>query len=187
MISMPKTIAFALTLFATAGADGAIPQPDGIVFGTVRVDGVSVDKAREFVVLARVEGFDAPIAVYRMGDLPAAGDHYVLHLPHRLQLDGTTPDSTTSPVNVIARVLVIADGGGEVFAGEVAIPRSGKVTQMDLNVSNGDLTAARTLGASGSGGCGAGGLCGAMGMMNLAWIMAGLVSMKVANRRRRVR
>ena len=187
MISKPNATAFALIFFAAGGAYGAIPQPDGIVFGTVRVDGASVDKGRDFVVLARAEGFEAPIAVYRMGDLPAAGDHYVLHLPHSLQLDGTTPDSTTPPANAIARVLVIEDGGSEVFAGEVPIPRSGKVTQMNLNVSAGDLAAARTLGASGVGGCGAGGLCGAMGMMNLAWIMVGLVSMKAANGRRRLR
>ena len=74
MISKPNATAFALIFFAAGGAYGAIPQPDGIVFGTVRVDGASVDNGRDFVVLARVEGFEAPIAVYRMGDLPAARD-----------------------------------------------------------------------------------------------------------------
>lgn len=180
-----KATILALIIVTADGSQSVIPQPDGIVFGTVYVDGVPVGQNGDYVVLARVDGHGQPVAVYRMGDLPAAGDRYVLHLPHRLQFDGVTPDPGTPTPDTIARIYVIQNRSDEVLAGQVAVPASGKTTQLDLRVSAPDLAAERAAGGLESGGCGSGGLCGTMGMINLVWITLGLASMKLANRQRR--
>lgn len=177
-----KATVLALIIVPADSRQSAIPQPDGIVFGTVYVDGVPVGESEDCVVVARVAGHEQPIAVYRMGDLPAAGNAYVLHLPHRLRSDGVTPDPSTPLPDTLARIYVIHNRGDEMLAGQVAVPASGKTTQMDLRVSVSDLAAERAVGGSGSGGSGGGGLCGTVGMISLVWITLGLASMKLANR-----
>jgi hypothetical protein len=160
---------------AVAGTD-TIPQPDGIIFGTL-FDSRAAD-GDDRVVFARIEGVDHPVAVYRMGDLPAAGNLYSLHIPYRLHDDGhsPTPDSPSSGTK--AYLFVANNSGPEVFVGDVLVPKSGEAVRFDVVVpadagANSPLTQGR------------GALCGVFGFIPAALMMLGLISMRTISRRSR--
>lgn len=185
-MTLCKATMATLILLAGGTADPTIPMPDGIVYGTLTVDGEAVGPGSDYVVLARVDGIEAPVVVYRMGDLPAAGDNYLLRFPHRVESDGATPDPTTPPAGSSAELLVAKSGGPETHVGTVPVPASGEVVRMDVRPSASDALAGRNLNSAvPASGCGGGALCGTMGLISQGWIALGLMCMKASTRRRR--
>lgn len=169
-----KTIAILSIVLGGGGNGTTIPQPDGIVFGHLIDSGNVVGQFDDYVILARVDSQDEPIAVYRMGDLPAAGNSFVLHLPHRLKTGSANPSPVGPLAGETARLFVIKDRGEEVLVSEIAIPASGKTLKMDLQLSKGDASS-----QTGS----RRGLCGSVGMIGYSWMALGLALMRTARRR----
>ena len=127
--------AFGLQLLISAGVRADITQPDGIVYGVLRVDGEPVQATEDVTILARVEGFASPVSIYRMGGIPAVGDRYVLHIPHAVQADGRTPSTSTPQAGALAKIYVKPGNGPEVHATDVAVPASGQAQQVDLSMT----------------------------------------------------
>lgn len=173
-----KIIALVCTLAGSGSVLADIAQPDGIVYGTLSVDGAPVGD-RELLILARVRGFDEPVAAYRMGDLPAAGDRFVLHVRHALQNDGKTRSADTAQTGDAARVFVKGPDGPEVFVGEVPVPGSGRVVELNIELFGQELETGRLLGVQSSPSCGgSAGMCGAMSMISLSLMCCALAGMK---------
>lgn len=175
MICTCPTIALAVAAAAIAGTD-TIPQPDGIVFGTM-YDGYAADGDQR-VILAKLDGVEHPVAVYRMGDLPAAGDLYALHIPYRLMDDGTTPTPETPSSGAKAYLFVVKKDGSEVLVGDVFVPKSGEAVRFDVVVPQG-------AGANSPFTRGRGALCGVLGFLPGAFMLLGLISMRTISRRSR--
>jgi len=181
MITTVKAALVSFAMLNVANA-GTIPMPDGIIYGKLSIDGQVVSPDNGMAVLARVGGLDEPVAVYHMGDLPAAGSAYVLHIPKRLEADGITPTADTAPTAAPASIYLVEEGGSEVLAGRAPVPAMGKAVLLDIDISDSELAAGRAVTASTRGG-----LCGAMGMVSLGWMGIGLMTlrrMSTASRRR---
>jgi len=174
-------LTFGLMLLMSAAVDADIAQPDAIVYGTLRIDGEVASAIEAYTVVARVGGIGDPVSVYRMGDNPAAGDRYVLHIPHAVQADGRMPSTSTPQAGALADIYVIDNtNGNEVHAGSVEVPASGKTLQLDLAVSSQDLYAGYALNNSSGNGCSSGGgTCGAVGVISPLLMLCGLVRMRL--------
>jgi len=195
-----KIVVLGLILFVSKNAAADIARPDAIIYGVLKVGDSAVGEenanaASAYLIIARVDGIEQPVSVYRMGDQPSAGDfvkgdfvkgdRYVLHIAHAFEDDGKTPSENTARAGDLAKLYVLSGDGFEVLLGEVNIPKSGEVLRKDLSATPGDL-AGHALPAGGSGTCGGGGgMCGAMGMISFAMMFLGLVQMKHRHRRRR--
>jgi hypothetical protein len=165
-----------------------IAQPDGIVYGVLRINGEPVRAIEDVTILARVDGFANPVSIYRMGRNPSVGDRYVLHIPHAVQADGQTTSTSTPESGALAKIYVRPGNEPEVHATDVAVPASGQAKQVDLSVSSADWVGRSLAGELSSTGCGSGGgTCGAMGMVSLAMTFCGLVQMKHRPKRRNVK
>lgn len=179
-----RILTFGLMLLMSTAVDADIAQPDAIVYGALRIDGEVASAIEAYTIVARVEGFEDPVSVYRMGDNPAAGDRYVLHIPHAVQADGRTPSAGTPKAGALAKIYVIDGNGAEMHAGDVEIPASGKTQQLDLSVSSRDPYAGHALNNSSGNGCGSGGgMCGAVGVISPLLMLCGLVRMRLRFRR----
>ncbi len=171
---------FALLWCASVHAD--IPRPDAIVFGELRIAGELITATDSYTIVARVAGFEDPVAVYRMGDNPTAGDRYILHIPQALQPDGKTASAETPMAGAQAEIYVTGASGNPVRAGDVEIPASGEVRQLDLYLSSADENAGRVLNDENGSSCGAG-TCGAVGSISPILLLCGLVQMRTRRRR----
>ncbi|UCC32292.1 MAG: hypothetical protein JSU86_08420, partial [Phycisphaerales bacterium] len=178
----------AVTLIATVplAAWADIPRPDAVFYGVVRIDGAPVSATDDLTLVARLEGRDTPIAVYRMGAQPTAGDRYVLWIPQAVQEDGKNPSPDSPRAGQVAKIFVRQGSAPELFVTDAVVPASGEVQQLDLSVSGAELAAQAVPDADPAGACGqGGGLCGAMGMISLGLTFCGLAQMKHRQIRRR--
>jgi hypothetical protein len=168
----------------TATSEAQIPQPDGILYGALYVGGEVVPATDALVLLARVDDFVDPVAVYRMGTNPAVGDRYVLPIPHSLSEDGVTPSPDTPARHASVRIYVLGPNGQEVLAGDTRVPAAGQALRFDLSVSSRDMIATDPLDRTSGQGCGAdGGVCGATGMIVPGLMLCGLIGMRTRARR----
>lgn len=179
-----KILSFGFMLLMSTVANADIAQPDGIVYGALHIDGQVARATEGYTIMARVDGLEDPVSVYRMGNNPAAGDRYVLHIPHAVQADGRTPSANTSQAGAMAKIYVLDGNGNGVHAGDVRIPASGKAQQLDLSVASKDLYAGYLLNNASENGCGSGGgMCGAVGVISPLLMLCGLARMKLRLRR----
>ncbi len=167
-----KTVTLIFVLVNVASA-GTIPMPDGIIYGKLNNHGQPVSPTQKIAVFARIDGMDAPVAVYHMGDLPAAGSAYVLHVPHRLEEDGKTLTSDSPSPGGLASIYFVQQSGGEILVGKIPVPEMGKASLLDIDIATGQRVAGDTVNSPGLGG-----LCGAIGMINLSWIGMGLITLR---------
>ena len=65
-----RTIMTTVVLAMAVTVQADIPRPDAIVFGTLTVGETTVGADENYTVVARVSGFDDPVAVYRYGRQP---------------------------------------------------------------------------------------------------------------------
>ncbi len=82
------TLFMTWTLFAigTASALAGIPLPDAVLHSRIVVGGDMANANDDIIIIARCEGH--VIARYRMGDVPGAGDSFVLRIPVESLADG---------------------------------------------------------------------------------------------------
>ena len=176
-----RTIMTTVVLAMAVTVQADIPRPDAIVFGTLTVGETTVGADENYTVVARVSGFDDPVAVYRMGDNPTAGDHYILHIPQAFEADGVTPSVLKPVAGAIAEIHVVDPEGQSVLAGSVEIPVSGTTLAYDVSLTAQDEPAGQTLNETSGTNCGAG-TCGAVGVVCPLLLMCGLVHMRIRRR-----
>jgi hypothetical protein len=140
--------AAATAIFAAAAAGAAlaaIPEPDYILHGKVRINGVQAQPADDIRVLARVTvprgsppvPTEQIVGSYRIGDNPSAGNRYVLRMRlENLVADGTTVQSTNAAVAGQTASLYVrrGPGGADVFAGTTILSTPGTIQSRDLSV-----------------------------------------------------
>ena len=97
-------------------AHAEIPRPDGIVYGTLGSGLGDASAMQDVVVFARTAGSGVPLAAYRMGDQPTAGDRYVLRFAHLVSENGVTPTSDSAKAGQQVRIYVKQGNGPEVCA-----------------------------------------------------------------------
>lgn len=134
-----------LQLIAAAAATAAIPEPDYILHGKVRINGVQAQPADDIRVLARVTvprgtppvPTEQIVGSYRIGDNPSAGNRYILRMRlENLVADGTTVQSTNAAVAGQTASLYVRRGssGADLFAGTVILSTPGTIQTRDLSV-----------------------------------------------------
>ena len=170
--------------FLAAVGRADIPVPDAMVWGQVQVGELPATATDDVTVIARVARLDVPIATYRMGDIPTAGDRYVLRVPYAVQDDGHTPSAKMGRAGELAEIHIKVGSGPEQYVTDVVLPPSGDVKQLNLRETADTVQANRELGDVGV--CGTGAAeCGAVSLISM-WIMfCGLAQMKRTHRRRR--
>ena len=164
------------TVLLPRGAVADVPVPDAIVYGFVYLGEAQAMATDDLTVFARLDETDTTIALYRMGDIPTAGDRYVLRIPQAVSADGRTPSTRMAQAGQLAKVYVQEGSGPPQVAADLVIPPSGSVQQFDLRA---DLPPAQQLPSEQTGLCGAGAAgCGAMGMVPLWLTVLGLRLMR---------
>jgi len=119
-------------LIAGGNSYAKIPEPDNIYYGTAKIGGVPVKASNsEVVVSVKLTAAPAesdPVASYKMGSDPEAGDYYVLNVP----IDARNPQlpNTARPG---AEALIYI---GEDEVATITIGERGNVQAMDINSSN---------------------------------------------------
>ncbi len=79
-----------LLAVGTASAMAGIPLPDAVLHSQIVVNGDVANADDDIIIIARCEGHD--IARYEMGDVPRAGDSFVLRIPVESLADGADPN-----------------------------------------------------------------------------------------------
>ncbi len=158
-----SVIATMTVLAASQTARAAeLPRPDAILFGRVAINGEDVShKERGVVVIARRAGSAKPVATYRMGTLPNAGDHFVLRIPLSVQGDGVTPSPGRAAPGESLELYLSTPLAKEIHAGTATVPDSGDAVRLDLpttGFSAQPVPLGPNLCGAGAGGCGAVGL-----------------------------
>lgn len=120
------------TLFGIALA--GIPEPPVVLHGQITLDGQPVHGSDDVTILARVNGVPLPVGTYKMGDIPAAGDHFVLRLRVESLSGGQPPANDAAPIGQTADLFVRVAQGPETFAGQYVLTAAGVVQQRDVEV-----------------------------------------------------
>lgn len=123
-------IAVVLTRMASAG----IPEPPAVLHGQVVLDGQQVHDSDDVTILARSSDVSLPIGTYRMGDIAAAGDNYVLKIRIESLMDGQTQSDNAALVGQTADLFVRVSDGPERPAGQFDLLAWGLVENRDLIV-----------------------------------------------------
>ncbi len=95
------------TLFAvgTASALAGIPLPDAVLFSKIVVNGDVADAGDDITIIARCG--DNDVAEYKMGDVPNAGDSFVLRIPVESLADGADPSDKAIRLGDIVNIFVV--------------------------------------------------------------------------------
>jgi len=164
---------------STKGADIALP--DGLLHGVVNVDGTAVPSTEDLTIFATAEGQEEPIAAYRMGDLPAAGDRYVLRFQYSLLEDGQTPSAASAQAGQVVRVYAKRSDGSNVLVADAVVPASGEAQELGLSASGADLDAGQEAPSAGKRNRHREGLCGLLGL-GMPLSLCSLLVMKLQRR-----
>lgn len=124
-----------IVLFAVTPGIAAIPLPDSILYGTVRINGVPQTASSDVTVIARVDrggGQMQEVARYHMGDETQAGDLYVLRIRLESLEDGTSQGDHKALVGQTAQVLVQQGTGTPQLVTTYLLAAQGAIAQMDL-------------------------------------------------------
>lgn len=127
----------ALAMAPTLAVHAGLAEPDVVVWGTVSIQGTPITARRTDVVLeARDSASGAVLASYRMGTLPAAGDHFVLRIP--VQAD-TPPSADPQAATLGTTTLQIQVATALQLLGQqpVPVPARGLFQRLDLVLSQG--------------------------------------------------
>jgi len=136
---MKRQMLMVLILFANmhvCATWAQIPEPDAILYGIVRIDGIPRAAGDDVSVIARAAGVEEAVCAYHLGDDENAGDSYVL----RIRLESLT-DGTGKIVFQDTDILIdqsvaiyVASEGLEVLAGTFTIGGRGIAQRFDLDV-----------------------------------------------------
>ncbi len=139
------TLTTVILMTGAVSALGAIPEPDFILHGKVRVNGLQAQPADDVRVLAKVTvprgnppvPTEQVVGSYRIGDTPPAGNNYVLRIRlENLAVDGSTMQSTNAAVVGQSATLYVRRGsnGSDVPAGMVLLAAAGTIEARDLSI-----------------------------------------------------
>lgn len=126
----------AVSLSILGPVRAGISEPDATVYGTIAINGQPVTAAdTHLVVEARRFIASAPIASYRIGSDPAAGDFYVL----RLKVESGLPlDDPNASLIGDSLFIVVADAGAIRAQATVTISARADVQRVDLGAAADD-------------------------------------------------
>jgi len=122
-----------------------IPIPDLTLYGEVSVGGEPIGAHDNVSIIARVNGNpDSLVGAYRMGDIPSAGDNYVLRIRLESLADGSSQSANAALIGQTVYIFAKISNYLEVPAGSVTVQESGVAQQLDLQngsiiYPNGDL------------------------------------------------
>jgi len=124
-----------------------IPIPDLTLYGEVSVGGEPIGSHDDVSIIARVNGDpDSLVGAYRMGDIPSAGDNYVLRIRLESLADGSSQSTNAALIGQMVYIFAKVSNYLEVPAGSVTVQESGVAQQLDLHngsiiYPSGDLNA----------------------------------------------
>ena len=124
-----------------------IPIPDLTLYGEVSVGGEPIGSHDDVSIIARVNGDpDSLVGAYRMGDIPSAGDNYVLRIRLESLADGSSQSTNAALIGQMVYIFAKVSNYLEVPAGSVTVQESGVAQYLDLHngsiiYPSGDLNA----------------------------------------------
>ncbi len=111
-----------------------IPIPDLTLYGEVSVGGEPIGAHDDVSIIARVNGNpDSLVGAYRMGDIPSAGDNYVLRIRLESLADGSSQSANAALIGQTVYIFAKISNYLEVPAGSVTVQESGVAQQLDLH------------------------------------------------------
>lgn len=127
------TVLLIVVMNATALQAG-IPIPDLTLYGEVTVGGEPIGEHDNVSIIARVNGNpDSLVGAYRMGDIPSAGDNYVLRIRLESLADGSSQNANAALIGQTVYIFAKISSYLEVPAGSVTVQESGVAQQLDLH------------------------------------------------------
>ncbi|NIP26396.1 MAG: hypothetical protein GWN67_18730 [Phycisphaerae bacterium] len=142
-----KMTVLLIVLMNTTLVQAGIPIPDLTLYGEVTVGGEPIGAHDDVSIIARVNGDpDSLVGAYRMGDIPSAGDNYVLRIRLESLADGSSQSANAALIGQMVHVFAKISNYLEVPAGSVTVQESGAAQYLDLHngsiiYPNGDLNA----------------------------------------------
>jgi hypothetical protein len=99
-------------------ANASIPEPDVVLYGTVRIGGFEVTVFDNVDVFAtHGSASDTPLGSYHLGDIPEAGDQYVLRIRLESLADGSAPSASAARIGDTVNIYgTIFSGPAELLA-----------------------------------------------------------------------
>lgn len=118
------------TVFLAVTVQAVLREPDNVFYGKLALGGQAVTALSTTVTIeARRTTNGLPIAVYRMGNNPQAGDYYTLRVP----LESVSPISTsTATASGEVLFLVIKDGDEDLEIRRITIGTRGRMVRLDI-------------------------------------------------------
>jgi hypothetical protein len=142
-----KMTVLLIVLMNITTLQAGIPIPDLTLYGEVTVGGEPIGAHDDVSIIARVNGDpNSLVGAYRMGDIPSAGDNYVLRIRLESPADGSSQSANAALIGQTVYIFAKISNYLEVPAGSVTIQESGVAQQLDLHngsviYPNGDLNA----------------------------------------------
>lgn len=126
-------LVFALALALPALVRAGIPQPDVVLYGTLRLGGETVLASQaDVTITARVDGVDQPVGHYRMGDNSAAGDQYVLRIKMESLADGSEQGNDAAVIGQTVDFFAQVGTDPEQSVGNLRLTRAGLIKSLNL-------------------------------------------------------
>jgi hypothetical protein len=111
-----------------------IPIPDLTLYGEVTVGGEIIGAHDDVSIIARVNGDpDSLVGAYHMGDIPSAGDNYVLRIRLESLADGSSQSLNAALIGQTVYIFAKTSDYLEIPAGSVTIQESGIAQHLDLH------------------------------------------------------
>ena len=128
-----RFIASIVVLAAVVGANAKIPEPDGILYGTITLDNLPVTATHTNVVIEARRTTNGPaIASYRMGSDTEVGNFYSL----RIALESVTPISDINASQAGDNLfIVLRDDSGMRAQANIFIAERGYVQRLEFGVA----------------------------------------------------
>lgn len=120
----------AAAVWMALSAQAVLREPDNVFYGKLALSGQAVTASSTTVTIeARRSTNGLPVAVYRMGNNPQAGDFYTLRVP----LESGLPISTAS-ASAAGEVLflVVKDGDEDVEVRRITVGARGRMVRLDI-------------------------------------------------------
>ncbi|MFQ5495918.1 MAG: hypothetical protein ACE5EX_11120 [Phycisphaerae bacterium] len=114
-------------------AHSGIPQPDAVLYGNIRLDGLPVAATDDVTVVARVDGVAEPVGRYKMGSSSVAGNLYVLRVRIDAAVAGSPVGANAAQLGQTVALSVQRGAGAETFIREYRIGRIGALQRLDLD------------------------------------------------------
>lgn len=102
-------LASLLPAFAFAG----LPERSAVHYGQVFIEGLQVRSTDDVTIIARADGASEPIGRHHMGDIPAAGDDFVLRLRIESLVEGQQRSNDAGLIGEAVSVFVQEAQGAE--------------------------------------------------------------------------